>query len=153
MALALGNAEIASKHSIGDLASNKIFYHRSSLTEFHNDFNALTESKSKSEQDETKKRIAWCEAAALCNVVDFVYEKDREEPGSSFSVKSLEEQYMSLLHDQGKKYTSHVTRFADKLVKNIDGLIKDTTHKKIIVYLQKEFSKMMYNFCDSPTYL
>ena len=57
---------------------------------------------------------------------------------------------MSLLHDQGIKYTSHVTRFADKLVENIDGLIKDTTHKKIIVYLQQDVSKMMHNSCDSP---
>ena len=57
---------------------------------------------------------------------------------------------MSLLHDQGIKYTSHVTRFAEKLVENIDGLIKDTTHKTIIVYLQQDVSKMMYNSCDSP---
>ena len=117
----------------------------------HNDFNALTESESKSEQDKIKKRIAWCEAAALYKVIDFIYEKDREEPGSSFSVKSLEEQYLWLLHDQGIKYTSHVTTFADKLVKNIDGLIKDTTHKKIIVYLQQDISKMMYNSCDNPS--
>ena len=57
---------------------------------------------------------------------------------------------MCLLHDQGIKYTSHVTRFTDKLVENIDGLIKDTTHKKIIVYLQQDVSKMMHNSCDSP---
>ena len=57
---------------------------------------------------------------------------------------------MYLLHDQGIKYTSHVTRFTDKLVENMDGLIKDTTHKKIIVYLQQDVSKMMYNSCDSP---
>ena len=57
---------------------------------------------------------------------------------------------MSLLHDQGIKHTSHVTRFADKLVENIDGLIKDTTHKKIIVNLQQDISKMIYNPCDSP---
>ena len=86
----------------------------------------------------------------MCKVIEFTYEKDREEPGSSFSVKSLEEQYMSLLHDQGIKYTSHVTRFADKLAENIDGLIKDTTRKKIIVYLQQDVSKIMYNSCDSP---
>ena len=84
----------------------------------------------------------------MCKVIDFIYEQEREEPGSSFSVKSLEEQY--ILHDQGMKYTSHVTRFADKLVENIDGLIKDTTHKKIIVYLQQDVSKIMYNYCDSP---
>ena len=57
---------------------------------------------------------------------------------------------MSLLHNQGIKYTSHATRFADKLVENIDGLIKDTTNKKIIVYLQQDDSKIMCNFCDSP---
>ena len=91
MALALGKIEIASKLSIGDLASSEIFYHRSCFTEFHNDCNALTESESKSEQDEIKKRIAWCEAATLCKVINFICEKDRDEPGSSFSVKSLEE--------------------------------------------------------------
>ena len=150
MALDLGKTEITSNLPMGDLASNEIFYHRSCLTEFHNDFKALTEGESKSEQDEIKKRIAWCEAAALCKAIDFIYEKDREEPGSSFSVKSLEEQYMSLMHDQRIKYTSYVTRFADKLVENLDGLIKDTTHKNIIVYLQQDVSKMMYNSCDSP---
>ena len=76
---------------------------------------------------------------------------DREEPGSSFSFKSIEEQYMILLHDQGIKYNSHVTIFADKLAENIDGLIKDTAHKKIIVYLQQDVSKIMYNSCDSPS--
>ena len=39
---------------------------------------------------------------------------------------------MSLLHDQRIKYAFHVTRFADRLVENIGGLIKDATHKKII---------------------
>ena len=71
MALALGETELESKLSIGDLASKEIFYHRSCLTEFHNNFNALSESGSKSEQDEIKKRIAWCEAAALWKVIDF----------------------------------------------------------------------------------
>ena len=52
-----------------------------------------------------------------------MYEMDREEPGSSFSFKSIEEQYMILLHDQGIKYNSRVTSFADKLAENIDGLI------------------------------
>ena len=62
---------------------------------------------------------------------------------------SLEEQYMSLLHYQGINYTSYVTIFADRLVENIDGLIKDTTHNKIIVYLQQDVSKTMCNSCDS----
>ena len=57
---------------------------------------------------------------------------------------------MSLLHDQGIKHTSYVTIFADRLVENIDGLIKDTTRKKIIVFLQQDVSKTMYNSCDSP---
>ena len=106
MALALGKTEIVNKFSILDLASNEIFYHQSRLTEVHNDFDALTESQSKLEQDKIKKHIAWCEAAALCKVIDFIYEKKQEEPGSSFSLKSLEEQYMSLLNDEGIKYTS-----------------------------------------------
>ena len=55
---------------------------------------------------------------------------------------------MSLLHDQRIKYTSHVT---DKLAESIDGLIKDTTHKKIIVHLQQDVSKMTYNSCDNPS--
>ena len=84
----------------------------------------------------------------MCTVIDFFHYKDREELGSSFSVKSLVEQYMSLLHDQRIKYTSHVT---DKLVESIDGLIKDTTHKKIIVHLQQDVSKMTYNSCDNPS--
>ena len=63
---------------------------------------------------------------------------------------NLEEQYMSLLHDKGLKHTSYVTIFTDRLVENIDGLIKDTMHKKIIVYLQQDASKTMYNSCDSP---
>ena len=65
MALAFGKTETTRKLSIGDLASNEIIYHRSCLTEFHIDFNALTGSESNSEQDEIKKRIAWCETAAL----------------------------------------------------------------------------------------
>ena len=87
----------------------------------------------------------------MCTVIDFFHHKDREELGSSFSVKSLVEQYMSLLHDQRIKYTSNVTRFTDKLVESIDGLIKDTTHKKIIVHLQQDVSKMTYNSCDNPS--
>ena len=47
---------------------------------------------------------------------------------------------MSLLYDQGTKYNSQVTRFAEKLAENIDGLIKDTMHEKIIVYLQQDVS-------------
>ena len=86
----------------------------------------------------------------MWKVIDFIYEKEREEPGSSFLVKSLEEQNMSLLHDQGIKYTFHVTRFADKLVENKDDLIKNAKHNKIILYLEQDVSKMMYNSSDSP---
>ena len=43
MALAFSKIEIASKLSLGDLGSNELFYHRSYLTVFHNDSNALAE--------------------------------------------------------------------------------------------------------------
>ena len=89
MALVLGKTEIVNKLSILDLASNEIFYHQSRLTEVHNDFDALTESESKLEQDKIKKHIAWCEAAALCKVIDFIYEKKQEDQGHLSHLKVL----------------------------------------------------------------
>ena len=64
MALALGKTEIASKLSIGDLVSNEIFYHRSCLIEFPNDFNCMVGNFS-----------------FVCyKLIDFIYEKDGEQP-------------------------------------------------------------------------
>ena len=147
MALTLGNEDIAQKLAVGDLASNELFYHNECLTEFHNIYNkTLKESDTVSETN----RVKWCEASALSKVINSIYEKDRENPGSSFSVKSLEQQYIELLHQQGIKYSSHVTRFADKLVVNVEGLIKDTSNKTTMVYLQKNISSMMYSMCDEP---
>ena len=44
----------------------------------------------------------------------------------------------------------NILLFADKLIENIDGLNKDTKHKKIIAYLHQNVSKKMYNSCGIP---
>ena len=154
MATEMGNLDVSHKIVLGDINSSELYYHRDCLTHFHNTYNAYDRQTRDNINKLNTETDKWWEEYAFSKVINFIYQTERENQGSSFSVKALEDKYIDLLERQGlKTYSSHVTRFTERLLKNVDGLIKDTSKKTTIVYFQKNVSSWMHSKCDEPNVL
>ena len=154
MATEMGNLDVSHKIVLGDINSSELYYHRDCLTHFHNTYNAYDRQTRDNINKLNTETDKWWEEYAFSKVINFIYQTERENQGSSFSVKALEDKYIDLLERQGlKTYSSHVTRFTERLLKNVDGLIKDTSKKTTIVYFQKNASSWTHRKCDEPNLL
>ena len=69
-----------------------------------------------------------------------MHEMERENLGTSFIATNVEEKYQELLNIHGISYTSHYSRFTDKLLENITGLAKDSSTAPIKVHFDKNIS-------------
>ena len=88
MAFETGNIQLQSLLSSGDLKTSEIFYHLECyLDKFHED-------RARS-SDATE--VQWKKAEAFEEVLNYVLESEKIDPGSSFTVKELNEMYISEL--------------------------------------------------------
>ena len=93
-------------------------------------------------------------AISQAKVFEFLYDTERECPGTLFQVKSLEEKYIKLLKCHDIPCESHVTRFADILLSQVDGLEKKIINNKVMVYFTTCVDNLLYDHAMHPnTYL
>ena len=71
----------------------------------------------------------WTKVSVLSKIVSYIYETEKEVPGSVFDAKCLETMYIELLKCHNIQITSHVTRFADKLLTQ-DGTFREESNWK-----------------------
>ena len=123
MAAATNNNKLLQKLAFGDVTSNELFYHQNCYTTFKNEYRGkLREVDRQSVQE---KNDNWKKASVMSKIISHIYETEAESPGFVFDAKTLETMYIELLELHNIQLTSHVTRFADKLVLEIEHLEKD----------------------------
>ena len=79
-----------------------------------------------------------------------MHEMEQENSGTSFIASNVEEKYQELLNIHGISYTSHSSRFTDKLLENITGLAKDSSTAPIKVHFDKNISFFLKTSCNAP---
>ena len=78
----------------------------------------------------------WTKAISLSKIVGYIYEAEKGAPRTIFNAKSLETMYINLLKCHGIQAASHVTRFAEKLLLQIEDLEKKTVGRTISLYFK-----------------
>ena len=125
MVTLLENDELLQDLSRGDIASNAMFYHKSSIKCCYQKFRNKYILKLNSENTKVNPEEEWIKSAAFNKVCYYITCHENENPGAVFLAKELEELYRQLLGNFGIINTSaHVSRFVDSLLVSFDNLEK-----------------------------
>lgn len=130
--------------SHGDVSSNEMFYHDKCLTKYTHKYNDII---SKGNTD--NKNDLWVKELVLNKIILYIKDIERVNPGTVFIVYELESMYEDMLIGYNIKWTSHVTRFADLLIRRVPGLIRGLINTKVSVF----FSSNCQSQCQKPTRL
>ena len=150
MAALNNNQDLLRKLSFGDVTSNELFYHRDCYQDFRNIYRR--EEKKQMELDcSTLENVEkWTKAISLSKIVGYIYETERDAHGNIFNAKSLETLYIDLLKCHGIQAASHVTRFAEKLLLQIEDLEKKTVGRTTSLYFKHTFNSIMRDSVVEP---
>ena len=81
--------------SVGDLASNQLYYHKRCYTEFNNSYRKYNENNSVHSAGERDEK--WFKSITLSKIASYLFDKESESPGTIYIAKELELMYITLL--------------------------------------------------------
>ena len=101
--------------SHGDVASNEIYYHKSSIKCCYQKYakRYITKLKEKNKDDEKTSEERWFKIHSLNKVIHQIKQAENEIPGLTFEVKQLENTYIEIIKSYGYFIESDVSRFGD----------------------------------------
>ena len=142
MATLLENDELLQDISRGDIASNEMFYHKSSIKCCYQKFRKKYILKLNSQSTKVNLEEEWIKSAAFNKVCYHITCHENENPGTVFLAKELEELYREPLGSFGIINTSsHVSRFVESLLVSFDNLEKSNVKNKVTVYFKSTIDK------------
>ena len=150
MASVLENTQVLSKLSLGDVASNEVYYHRNCYKAFCFQYEQITLKKSDCEKYNQKAKEQLIKATRFNQIVNYVYDKKRYESVNSFEVASLEKLYIELLSHDNIEQTSHVSRFAENLLDSIPEVEKRVVNKKNVIFFSKDVDDFLFDEYMEP---
>ena len=122
----LGETQILARVSTGDVTTNEIFYHKTCLTNFNNQYRSALFKEHKLLYLDNNLNEEFRKAFAFNKIVSFIYEQRNIQADFLFEVISLENMYRELPQYDNIIYTSHVSRFTERLKSAIPELEKSS---------------------------
>ena len=116
MAVEVGNDDVLSKLSSGDVASNEIYYHKICYINFCAQYRDTLQKNLNDAKEQIKEKESFIKAMRFSQVVNHIYDQKRYESVSSSEVAELENTYLNLLKHDNIDQTSHVSRFCECLL-------------------------------------
>ena len=147
MAVATNNNELLQKLTFGDVTSNELFYHQACYRTFKNQYRG---KQREIDRSTIEKNVEWKKASAMSKIISYIYETEDEVPGSVFDATCLEAMYIELLKCHNIQVVSHITRFTDKLVAQIEYLEKRTIGRKVSLYFKAAFDTVLLDKAIEP---
>ena len=136
MAQTLHDDEMIRILSAGDVVSNKTFYHKEEvkccLAAYHKRYQRCIKENENNEEATTRNVLT--EMTSFNKLKQYIISKEKDEPGTVFVVKTLEQLYLENLRNFGIEKQSHVSRFGKRLCQEINGLELRNVAKKLTVY-------------------
>ena len=124
MAVEVGNDDVLSKLSSGDVASNEIYYHKICHINFRTQYRDTLQKKLHDANEQIKEKESLIKAMRFSQVLNDIYDQKRYESVSSFEAAELEKTYLNLLKKDNIEQTSHVSRFCESLLESIPEVEK-----------------------------
>ena len=85
----------------------------------------------------------WRKAVVFDNTVNYVMEKEAENPGSSFAAKELNTMYIEQLKVHGIEEKVNTTRFTERLLKSIPDLYSETVNGKTRLIFKSQVKELI----------
>ena len=145
MALKVGNETLLNHLSTGDASSNELYYHAECNKSLWNQ--CIKIDKENSSHDIEMK---WRRMQVYESIVSFVLEQEAIEPGSTFVVKDLNEQYIENLKSFGIEEKAQSTRFTQRLLNSIPNLISSTVNTSTVVLFGDKVDQLIVDYVKSP---
>ena len=145
MALAVGNDGLLKAVSVGDLAANEIYYHKNCYKTLVADYKKVTEKGSNDNQN-----VAWKKSFVFDKVVQFMYNENSLHPGKVFRVKEINEMYVYELKEDEIVEQPHVTRFRDRLLKNVKNLNHKMVENTSVVFFDDVLDDILKDQLQCP---
>ena len=131
MALAIGDLDVQAKLCVGDVRSNKIFYHKNHLSEFHNRYRA---SQAKKDDGTCQRKKVLLQTYAWKQISNYIHQSDEQ----FIAANVLDKKYAALMDEYNLSYTPHSTRFLKFLKENVPGLSYSKLHGVIYVSIRQK---------------
>ena len=98
------------------VASNKMYYHKSSIKCCYQKYRKryIKKLKGKDKDDEKTSIERWFKIHSLNKVIHYIKQTENENLGRIFEVKQLENTYIEILKSYGYFIESHVSRFGER---------------------------------------
>ena len=90
MVVQVGNDDVLSKLSSGDVASNEIYYHKICYINFRTQYRDTLQKSLNDANEQIKEKESFIKAMRFNQVVNRIYDKKRYESVSSSEVAELE---------------------------------------------------------------
>ena len=97
MVVQVGNDDVLSKLSSGDVASNEIYYHKICYINFRTQYRDTLQKMLNNANEQIKEKESLIKTMRFNQVVNHIYDQKRYESVSSFEVAELEKTYLNLL--------------------------------------------------------
>ena len=149
----LGETQILARVSTGDVTTNKIFYHKTCLTNFNNQYRSALFKEHKLLYLDINLNEEFRKAFAFNKIVSFIYEQRNIQADFLFEVISLENMYRELPQYDNIIYTSHVSRFTERLKSAIPELEKRFINKKTLICFSTEVNNIMQEEIEPTSFI
>ena len=122
----------------GDVASNEMYYHKSSIKCSYQKYTKpyIKKLKEKNKDDEKTSEERWFKIHSLNIVIHHIKQTENEIPGHTFEVKELENTSIEILKSYGYFIESHVSIFEDMLKEKFPGIELLNVGKKLTLYFK-----------------
>ena len=138
MAKVLQDENLLIQISHGDVASNEMYYHKSSVKCCYQKYRKryIKKLSEKDKDDENTSVERWFKITSLNKVIHHIKETENETPGRIFEVRQLENKYIEILKSYGYFIESHVSGFGDMLKEKLPGIELRNVSKKLTLYFK-----------------
>ena len=153
MAKVLERDELLQDLARSDIASNELYYHKSTIRCCYQNFRYQYNAKINSG---TMRKVnieeEWIKCSSFNKVCHSLICRENENPGTVFLVKELEDLYHEILRNfKIVNNVSHVSRFADSFLSVFHDLEKRTVNNKVTVYFKSTVDKYIGESIDDAS--
>ena len=122
----------------GGVASNKMYYHKSSIKCCYQKYRKryIKKLNEKDKDDENTSVERWFKITSLNKVIHHIKQTENETTGRIFEVRQLENTYIEILKSYGYFIESHVSRFGDMVKEKLPGIELRNACKKLTLYFK-----------------
>ena len=112
--------------SHGDVSSNELFYHTSSLTKYTNQYNSFLSTNNIDPTNDT-----WIKELVRNKIILYIRDTELASAGTVFMVGELEAMSVAMLDGHGIVWSTNVSRFSELLLARVSSVTQRVVRQQV----------------------